>query len=129
MARMTPLQTPAMQPEPHRHRPIDLVYLARHTSGDSGLERDVLRMFDQVSRTYCSRIQASCDIDEMKSTLSALKGAAGAIGAWGILELATSLEEVVKSQGKIEAEHIGDLDMAVHEASEFIGRMLKSGTI
>jgi hypothetical protein len=126
MARFTKLVQPVrpQQEEPHRHRPIDLVYLARHTSGDSGLERDVLRIFDQVSRTYFSRIENSTNVDDLCHNLSSLKGAANGIGAWGIAELATAMETELSNGAPVDPERIEDLDWAVHEASEFIERML-----
>lgn len=128
MVRFTQLAQPVQSDEP-RSRPIDLVYLAKNTAGNVELERDVLHMFDQVSRTYFSRIEATSNVGELCRTLGSLKGVATSIGAWGIAELAKEMEEELASGAAIDPERIEDLDWAVHEASEFIVRVLKDGLV
>ena len=115
--------------EAHRHRPIDLVYLARHTSGDTRLERDVLRMFGQVSRTFFSRIETSTNIGDLCRNLHSLRGAATSVGAWSIADLAKTMEDELANGAAVDPERIEDLDWAIHEASDFVARILKDGLV
>ena len=48
----------AVQPTKTRG-PIDMVHLKKQTLGDPGLELEVLRLFDQMSHVYYSRLETS----------------------------------------------------------------------
>ena len=106
------------------HRPIDMVHLAKQTLGDRGLEGEVLRMFDEMSRTYFARIERSTSVDELLRHLHTLKGAAAGIGARAIADLSATAELEFKAGMPVNPERIDDLEMAVQECSAFIGELL-----
>jgi hypothetical protein len=60
------------------HRPIDLVHLARQTSGDKALELEVLHTFARQARCYLSDL-SSGNAEVVTQTAHKLKGAALAI--------------------------------------------------
>ena len=106
------------------HRPIDMVHLAKQTLGDRGLEGEVLRMFDEMSRTYFARIERSTSVDELLRHLHTLKGAAAGIGAHAIADLSATAELELRTGMPVNPERIDDLEMAVQECSAFIGELL-----
>jgi hypothetical protein len=73
--KVLPFAAPAGVERP-RQRPIDLVHLAKQTLGDSGLECEVLRMFDQFAIGTFARIERSTNAEELQAHLSSLRGAA-----------------------------------------------------
>ena len=103
-----------------RKHPVDLVHLAKQTLGDRSLELEVLRMFDQMSKAYFSRIEQSTSIDELLRHLHTLKGAAAGIGAVSIAELAGAAEAELKAGQPVNPERIDDIEMAVVECSTWI---------
>ncbi len=106
------------------HRPIDLVHLAKQTLGDPGLETEVLIMFDQISRGYLGRLRDSVTSAEVTHNLHSLKGAALGVGARAIVHVAREAEAQLQAGGKVGAEMIADLAMAVEETSAFIAHLL-----
>lgn len=109
----------------HRHQPIDRVHLARQAMGDKGLECEVLRMFDTMSRACFIRLETSTTVDDLLRHLHTLKGAAAGVGAWGIADLARTAEEELRAGGLVNPERIDDIDMAVQECSAYIGELLE----
>jgi len=107
------------------NRPIDLVHLSRQSLGDSGLEAEILRMFDQMVMTHMSRIRQSADIEMTLFNLHALKGAAAGVGANNIAILARAAEMETKLAGKLSHECLADLRMAVEEVRYFIAELLE----
>jgi hypothetical protein len=108
-----------------RHRPIDLVHLAKQSMGDWALECEVLRLFDQMARTYFARVERSGTIEELIYHLQSLKGAAAGVGAWGIAELSLQVETELAGEA-VDPERIEDLHIAVEEASAFIEEILRN---
>lgn len=108
----------------HKHRPIDMVHLSKQTLGDHGLETEVLRLFDQMSRVYFGRLESSTTEADVLRHLHTLKGAASGVGAWGIADLAKAAETQIREGGVVNPEQIDDLDIAVQECSAFIGDIL-----
>jgi HPt (histidine-containing phosphotransfer) domain-containing protein len=100
-----------------------MVHLSKQTLGDHGLECEVLRLFDQMARVYFGRLESSTTEADMLRHLHTIKGAASGVGAWAIADLAKSAEEEVRA-GIVNPERIDDLEIAVQEASVFIGDML-----
>lgn len=125
MARFNQLVQPDFSASPQRGRPIDLVHLARQTMGDSGLEYEVLRMFDHICGTYFSRLKQAGNVSDLCKNLASLKGAANGVGAWTIADLAAGIEGQLKSGMPMNPEWIDDLGMAVQETSAFIADMLR----
>lgn len=76
---------------PSRQRPIDLVHLARQTSGDRELECEVLAMFVHQLAASCNRLEPA-DCDERRTIAHTIKGSARAIGAFAIADCAAELE-------------------------------------
>ncbi|GGF16271.1 hypothetical protein GCM10011321_05240 [Youhaiella tibetensis] len=128
MARSLEALFPAAYEAAARRRPIDLVHLAKQTLGDWALECEVMRMFDEVARTYFGRLEASTNSQELLVNLHALKGAASGVGAWGIVDMCKLAEHEVR-QGDINPERIDDIAMTVEETRVFIAELLEDEPI
>ena len=98
------------------HRPIDLVHLARQTSGDKALELEVLQTFARQARSYLSDL-SSGNADAVTQTAHKLKGAALAIGAFDV----SSAAEKVEARG--DAADIIQLGNAIAAAENFINTL------
>lgn len=120
----TALAVPLEAPQKEIRRPIDLEFLSRQTLGDHGLEQEVLRLFDEMSRVYFGRLEVSTTIDELIVNLHTLKGAAAGIGAFGLADLARVAEQELRDGQPVNPERIDDLAVAVQEVSAFIGDRL-----
>lgn len=108
----------------HRHKPIDMVHLEKQAMGDWGLECEVLRLFDTMSKTYYERLERSTTVPDLLRNLHTLKGAALGVGAFGLSELARVAEAELRSGGPVNPERIDDLNVAVQEVSAFIAGLL-----
>lgn len=127
MVQSTAAMTPAeAAPQRQRHRPIDMTHLGRQALGDPGLESEILRLFDTMSRTYYERLESSTSVEQLLEHLHTLKGAAAGVGAWGIADLARATEEELRAGAPVNPERIDDLGMAVHECSAYIGTLLEN---
>lgn len=107
-------------------RPIDLVFLARQTLGDVELEKEVLIMFDNLSKTYLRRLQDKHAASDFALNAHSLKGAALGVGASSIAEHAKCAESEFRDTGAVGQETMNDLVMAVEEVSAFIDGLIKS---
>ena len=105
-------------------RPIDLVHLSRQSLGDTGLEGEILLMFDQMVSTYLSRIRETTDRELILFNLHALKGAAAGVGAVSVRQLAETAEQEMADGSPLSHERLADLRMAVEEVRQFIAEML-----
>jgi HPt (histidine-containing phosphotransfer) domain-containing protein len=105
--------------------PIDLQHLSNQTLGDPGLELEVLRLFDEMSRTYYERLETSTTIPELLRNLHTLKGAAAGVGAFALADLARVTETELRDGSPVNPERIDDLNVAVQEVSAFIARRIK----
>ncbi len=106
------------------NRPIDLVYLARQTLGDPALEAEILVLFAKMAKSYVDRVTDSLDGTEIAHGLHALKGAAAGIGAAAIAMEAAAAEAELQETGRLSAERMGDLSIAVEETLTFIDHLL-----
>ncbi|HEX2019355.1 MAG TPA: Hpt domain-containing protein [Aurantimonas sp.] len=79
---------------PSRRRPIDLVHLARQTSGDRTLEADVLGMLGRQLDTLLLRLDTA-PAGERRQIAHALKGTARNIGAFRLADCAERFEDAV----------------------------------
>jgi HPt (histidine-containing phosphotransfer) domain-containing protein len=111
---------------PQERAPIDLTHLKKQTLGDPGLELEVLRLFDEMSHVYYSRLEASTTVADLLANLHTLKGAASGIGAFGLAELARVAETELRDGAAVNPERIEDLHLAVEELSSFIHARLKA---
>lgn len=113
------------KPLVRRARPIDLVHLAKQTSGDSQLEAEVLGMFANMSSTYLDRLRDVACKDNFAINIHALRGAAMGVGANSIVEHARAIETEFKASGDVCDEAMTDLAVVVEEAGVFIASLLK----
>jgi HPt (histidine-containing phosphotransfer) domain-containing protein len=111
---------------PKARGPIDLAHLKKQTLGDPGLELEVLRLFDQMSHVYYSRLETSTTVSDLLTNLHTLKGAASGIGAFGLADLARVAEAELRDGAAVNPERIEDLHLAVEELSSFINARLKA---
>lgn len=102
---------------PSRHRPIDLVHLAKQTSGDKSLELEVLHTFARQARSCMSEL-TSGQAEVVTQIAHKLKGAALAIGAFSVSDAAAKVE----SRGGDAADLI-QLGNAIAEAENFINTL------
>lgn len=101
-------------------RPIDLVHLARQTLGDRSLECEVLRMFERQVNLYFERVRETNDPHELAMGLHTLKGASLGVGAMALAEIVGGAEAEFARTGRIDAETLDDMAMAVSEVSAYI---------
>lgn len=99
---------------PSQNSPIDLVHLARQTSGNKDLELEVLHTFARQARSCMSEL-ATGEEQRIFQMAHRLKGAALAIGAFQVSDAA----ERVETQ-PAQASNIVRLGQAVIEAENFI---------
>lgn len=107
-----------------RDRPIDLVYLARQTLGDPGLEQEILILFSSMAATYLDKVTRAENLAEMAIGLHALKGAAAGVGAGSVAGEAAAAEQEMRRTGKVSDERLSDLGIAVEEVRHFITGLL-----
>ena len=105
---------------PSRHRPIDLVHLARQTSGDKALELEVLHSFARQARSCMSEL-SSGSAEIVAQTAHKLRGAALAIGAFNV---SAAAERVESAAG--DAAGIIQLGNAITEAENFINTLSRA---
>lgn len=102
---------------------IDVAHLQRMTLGEQDLEREVLAMFLQQSRTLIARlVQKPVDNAAIAHTL---KGAAKAIGAFAVADAADDVELRLRADQNVE-QAIASLCDAIDTAHiEIQGLLLK----
>ena len=101
---------------------IDIEHLHRMTLGDASLEREVLAMFSAQAASLIGSISAlPADLGALAHTL---KGAARAIGAFGVADAASDLEAQIQQEGD-PGQVLAELGDAVAEARSAIGVILR----
>jgi HPt (histidine-containing phosphotransfer) domain-containing protein len=102
--------------------PIDIEHLHRMTLGDASLEREVLAMFSAQAASLIGSLSAlPTDAGALAHTL---KGAALAIGAFGVADAAGDLEALIQ-QGGDPVQGLAELGDAVAEARSAIDAILR----
>lgn len=104
---------------PSRERPVDLVHLEKQTMGDKALELDVLQLFARQAR-QCVKELGDGDRDLRISAAHKLKGAARAIGAFGVASAAEALEDNIDDAARVAA-----VGAAVIETENFILKLCR----
>jgi HPt (histidine-containing phosphotransfer) domain-containing protein len=104
---------------PSQSRPIDLVHLARQTMGDKTLENEVLMMFARNARRALQDMTGA-EASTVAATAHRLKGAASAVGAFGVSKAAERLE----ADGA-DAAHMASVAASVVEAENFILKLCR----
>jgi HPt (histidine-containing phosphotransfer) domain-containing protein len=79
-------------------RILDLAHLCRQTLGDAALEREVLALFEQQCRRLRPLIATGEDRGARMDAAHTLKGAARAVGAWRVAELAERVETALDEE-------------------------------
>jgi HPt (histidine-containing phosphotransfer) domain-containing protein len=104
------------------HGPIDLEHLRRSTFGNVSLEREVLGLFaDQAARVLGQLADLPPDAGALAHTL---RGAACAIGAFGVAEAAAAIEIAIRD-GTAPTQALADLDAAVTSARAAVETILR----
>ena len=99
---------------PSHNTPIDLVHLARQTSGDQSLELEVLHAFARQARNCMAELSSGTP-DVVIQAAHRLRGAAEAVGAFTVSKAAGRMEENAS-----DSEGLANLAAAVIEAETFI---------
>jgi len=103
---------------------IDLVHLARQTGGDHALERELLTLFAQQCVRHLRTIHGGADEGARRDAAHTLRGAAQAIGAWQVAEMAGQVELQLAAPGAHPREATMDgLALAAAEARATISRL------
>jgi HPt (histidine-containing phosphotransfer) domain-containing protein len=100
--------------------PIDIEHLHRMTLGDASLEREVLAMFSAQAASLIGSLSAL----PAGALAHTLKGAALAIGAFGVADAAGDLEALIQ-QGGDPVQGLAELGDAVAEARSAIDAILR----
>ncbi len=109
-------------PLPSADRAVDLDHLKRITSGEAGLQHEVLQLFlSQTGRLVEALDQPRVDAAALAHTLS---GSARAIGAFRLAERAAALEQAIR-QGRDGAPELAQLRVAVAEARGAVEALLR----
>jgi len=98
--------------------PIDIAHLSRHTAGDRRLGREVLGVFRAQSDDYVAALEDAVDEEAWRLAAHTLKGAASAIGAHRVAQLAADAEQIDLETGRKSS--LNDIRRAVIEARRFI---------
>ena len=114
---------------PHPHGPLDVVHLARQTLGDWALGLEVLRIFDEMSRTYAGRLAATDSRGDLLENLHSLRSAAHGVGAFALAQLARAAEDELASGARVDPERIADIAMAVEEVSAYIAALVEEDAL
>jgi HPt (histidine-containing phosphotransfer) domain-containing protein len=73
---------------------IDFTHLDKYTSGDTNLQREVLRMFVQQSDLYLRALKDSDEHEGWFAAAHSLKGSSRGVGAWKVARLSEKAEEL-----------------------------------
>ena len=92
---------------------VDLVHLSRQTMGDNALEAEILALFVSQARIYVEAFAKADAQEGRKHAAHALKGAARAIGAFGLADLAENAETPGFSR-------IADLEAEANRVCDYI---------
>lgn len=103
---------------PSGRRPIDLVHLARQTSGDRGLENEVLGLLMRHLELFDERLEIASE-DECRFIAHALKGTARNIGAFPLADAAQRFERSVLDDDAVAA-----LRSELKETARFVRSLL-----
>jgi HPt (histidine-containing phosphotransfer) domain-containing protein len=103
------------------HLPIDLAFLSNQTLGDDNLAVEVLRLFDEMGRTYFRRLENSTTMGDLLRNLHTLKGAAAGVGAFALAQRAREMEAALNADMPVDPRAIDGIGAAMAEVSAYIG--------
>ena len=102
---------------PSRRRPIDLIHLARQSSGDRSLENEILSLYRQqlaVALDHLGKAKGR----ERKLVAHTIKGSSRAVGAFGVARIAERIEHDPTNSGLL-----GEAEVEVGRVIEFIASL------
>jgi len=106
--------------------PVDLVSLARHTSGNETLERERLRLFVSQSQEFLTRLRKYIkrgDDKEWRATVSTIRVLAESVKARPLTDMVAVIERKERVC-QIDLDVIGE---CISEADEYIAILLSDG--
>jgi HPt (histidine-containing phosphotransfer) domain-containing protein len=117
---------------PNPDDPIDRAYLARFTSGNAALEREVLALFAAQVPVYLEQLQAARTRKAWRDAAHTIKGSASAVGARRLARFAEMAEKIdVEAPEAVQEGHrdqaVAALIGAGEEACRYIERLLAAG--
>ena len=115
-----PVRRPA-EPAPVAVRAaLDLEHLGQYTLGDSGFLAELLGLFRVQMRQQQAALAACQAAGTWVAAAHTLKGAARAMGAWEVADIAARLEETRFDDADERAGLLGTLEAAVARCEEAI---------
>lgn len=108
----------------NRGRPVDLVFLAKLSKGDSKLELEYLSMFDVQLQASLADLSDLQEHDAAQCSLIGLKGAARNVGAFGVADFCARALDVLGTDREAYDEIIDDLKIASAELTAFVVNMV-----
>lgn len=104
----------------NRHRPLDLVLVARQCHGNLGCERDRIGAFARSFGLLKQRYLDASNIDDVTKALKALQASCTMVGAHEVVRLCVlHLKQIDKGQGLL-SEDTQDLKFALEDVSAFL---------
>lgn len=103
---------------------IDIEHLSRQTDGDHELERELLALFAQQCVRLLRTIHGDAEKQARMDAAHTLKGAARAVGAWGVADAADRIEQALGASAAGPGDDALDaLTLAAAEARAAITRL------
>jgi HPt (histidine-containing phosphotransfer) domain-containing protein len=115
----------AADPEPAAVPAIDRVHLKRMTYGDSGLEHELLQLFDRQAEILIARMRTS-DPAAVATLAHTLKGSASGIGAGAVAEAAKAAELAAALTPAELGAALDELARTIGEARTLIAELLRA---
>jgi HPt (histidine-containing phosphotransfer) domain-containing protein len=106
---------------------IDLVHLSRQTLGDTGLETELLRLFEGQAGAFAVRLRAPAAPQDIKQRIvlaHTLKGSSRAIGAFALADAAEAYEDALRLDAPSGEPSLRRLVAALERAQSKISQLL-----
>lgn len=121
------IEVPRPAPETTKRpaaRPIDMMHLTKQALGDTGLEGEILRTFDEVVTDHFDRLESSITVKDLLHHLHIIRGASVGVGAWSLAEHAHVMETELNEGEPVNPERVDDIHFAVEEVRAFVERRI-----
>jgi HPt (histidine-containing phosphotransfer) domain-containing protein len=115
----------AADPGPAAAPAIDQTHLKRMTYGDSGLEQELLQLFDRQAEILIARMRMS-DPAAVATLAHTLKGSASGIGAGAVAQAAQAAEAAAACSPAELGTALDELTRVVGEARTLIAALLRA---
>ena len=94
--------------------PIDMAHLTRHTLGDEEIAREVLDLF-LIEMRSAQEVVRGGEETELRAVAHRIKGAARAVGAFGLADIAARIEDEPEEGG-----HVDDFNGRISDIERYI---------